>query len=375
MLQQIEWDQCCLDRIRKGFMAESRDPLRNGAIFRVKDLSVLRGKRTTDTHRPLTSEASDRVSPLDHLPSVIRSRFDELYRATPMPTFGPFQTLQTSKVVTTSEKPTFKTPQFVFPYPTSTSRPQFAEIGVSPHENKGTAEESKSVTEPLTVEPGSAIASASQTEHTTDSSKLGATSISSVRVGGSKRRLGVGILDTLPRTPSREPEPSSEAPAEVNHLSQSDTSNASPEKALVAVHSPAAGSGQSKSPQALPLSNKRSRMRMQDSSLLSLVDKARPDSSPATPHPGLALSDSSGIVKVTRAKEKRNTTSTPAKLGRNEGYTDHKLDTSSVHNGNQKSFPQSQMVENPSSWTADEDRQLREAHKATKINAGESGIL
>ena len=364
-------------------MAESRDPLRNGAIFRVKDLSILRGGRAVGAPHQLPSDTSQRASPLDSLPSIIRSRFDELYRATPMPTFGPFQTLHDVKTTELMEQSTnFEPPQYVFPYPTSSNRQAVPGRAESSPQIRKKAGDSP-VAEPPTVqlermttsnssrkEPNLQVDSsnlgAAATPSKVDSSNLGAAATPSNRIAGRKRRLSAEKGTPSPDVHSQEPEPQIEVAVEVT-----DTSITIPEKAAVSDQSPLSGISQSTSPLIPLVSSKRSRMRMQDSSLLSLVEKSRPDSSPATPHPSSSVGDSSVTIIPVNAKEDRSANGSSTRRGRSDSHErPNKSENFMREKSRQKKSSPSPALKKSLSWTADEDRLLREAHRSTKINAG-----
>ena len=338
-------------------MAESRDPLRNGAIFRVKDLSVLRGGRVVGAPRQVPSDASQRASPLDSLPSIIRSRFDELYRATPMPTFGPFQTLHDVKTTEVMEQSTtFEPPQYVFPYPTSSNRQPVPGRAESSSQIRKKAEDSP-VAEPPIVQPPN---------FQVDSSNLDSAATASNRIEGLKRRLSAEKGRPLPDVHSQEPEPQIEVAVEVT-----DTSITLPDEAAVSDQSPLSGMRQSTSPLIPLVSSKRSRMRMQDSSLLSLVDKSRPDSSPATPHPSSSIGDSSIAIIPVNAKEDRSANGSSTRRGRSDSHErPNKSENVMRDKSRQKKSSPSPASEKSLSWTADEDRLLRDARRSTKINAG-----
>lgn len=222
-------------------MADSRDPLRNGAIFRVRDLSVLRGARVGPS-RPsavsVSGNTDNGVSPSDSLPSLIRSRFEELYRATPVPTFGPFQALLTSRS-TTEDLSTA-----VFPSPVSIrGMPRNgSEVQTS---YPGNINEEKSISGGH-QSPFAPVSSPSNGQH---------------ELQGKDEALASPPMPSLP-PPSKYNE--TDLPGS-GHLP-------SPQRSSESDHS-------LERPSPAPVSGRRSRSRLQTSSLLSL-DKLRHDSSP-----------------------------------------------------------------------------------------------
>ena len=352
-------------------MAESRDPLRNGAIFRVKDLSLLRGSRNLgiSTHPPIPSDASERAMPLDNLPSIIRSRFDELYRATPMPTFGPFQNLHSVKIAETTEKTPLETAQYVFPYPTLTNRRPVPEARDGPPEIRRSSGDTP-VGGPRRAEPepGAANTPESGLNLRLDSPKPGHIPTPSPGIIGSKRRLRAERRDPTPSSHSLLPKALAEATMETTDLPPPETAGSSPVRETVSAQSPLSDICDSKSPSAAPVSNKRSRMRMQDSSLLSLLDKSRLDSSPAHPLPNSSEAYTAGAMEVVRVGELPNSTNPYPRQGRNdtkEGPSNSKKLAKEKSRQKKASPP----LEKRLSWTADEDKLLREAHRTTRINA------
>ena len=221
-------------------MADSRDPLRNGAIFRVRDLSVLRGARVGPS-RPsavsVSGNTDNRASPSDSLPSLIRSRFEELYRATPVPTFGPFQAMLTSRS-TTEDLSTA-----VFPSPVSIrGKPKNGyEVQTS---YPGNINEEKSISGGH-QSPFAPVSSPSNGQH---------------ELQGKDEALA-SPMPSLP-PPSKYNETDLPGPGHLPSPQRSPESNHRLER-----------------PSPAPVSGRRSRSRLQTSSLLSL-DKPRNDSSP-----------------------------------------------------------------------------------------------